>query len=132
MSAKGLALAATVALLGLSLGGCVDGGPYYGAYAYSGYYGPAYYDPYYGPYYGGVIYGGYRDGYYRGHHRHHWDHHSGNPDGHHHRYGQDSNRSHVSYREGGNRPSYRGRPSYRSGESGVRVEHRDLKDNQHP
>jgi hypothetical protein len=100
MSAKGLALAATVALLGLSLGGCVDGGPYYGAYTYSEYYGPAYYDPYYGPYYGGVIYGGYRDGYHRSHHHRHRYYHSQNGDHRdpvaHHRV---SDRDRASYRE---------------------------------
>jgi hypothetical protein len=80
MSARRLLLAAAVATFGLTLAGCVDGGPYYGAYTYSdydgsyydpGYYSPGYYSPgYYG---GGVVYGGYytsRRGHYdRRHHR---------------------------------------------------------------
>jgi hypothetical protein len=61
MSARRLLLAAAVATFGLTLAGCVDGGPYYGAYTYSDYDG-SYYDPgYYSPGYygGGVVYGGY-------------------------------------------------------------------------
>jgi hypothetical protein len=75
MSARRLLLAAAVATFGLTLAGCVDGGPYYGAYTYSDYDG-SYYDPgYYSPGYygGGVVYGGYytshRGHYDRRHHR---------------------------------------------------------------
>jgi len=69
MSVKRLVLAAAVAIFGFSLAGCVDGGPYYGDYTYSGY-SPGYYG---GPgYYGDAIYGGYYTSYrrpgYRGHH----------------------------------------------------------------
>jgi hypothetical protein len=75
MSARRLLLAAAVAAFGLTLAGCVDGGPYYGAYTYSDYDG-SYYDPgYYGPgyYSGGVVYGGYytsRHGHYARRHHH--------------------------------------------------------------
>lgn len=68
MSARRLLLAAAVATFGLTLAGCVDGGPYYGAYTYSDYDG-SYYDPgYYSPGYygGGVVYGGYYTS-HRGH-----------------------------------------------------------------
>jgi hypothetical protein len=125
MSVKGLTLAATVALLGLSLGGCVDGGPYYGDYAYSGYYGPAYYDPYYGPYYGGVIYGGYRDGYYRPRYRDHRRHSHDRPGN----YNRPGNYTHHS--SGPGRSDSRAanvtrdsRPSYRSGRQGGTYQNR--------
>jgi hypothetical protein len=114
MSAKGLALAAAVALLGFGLAGCVDGGPYYGAYTYSDYYGP------YPGYYGGVVYsGGYYGGYYRHyrhhrHHRHHrhWRHGSGHHwshgSRHHWRGGGHHRRSSASYNRSGSHGSYRG------------------------
>ncbi|MDN5929109.1 MAG: hypothetical protein L0I29_18755 [Hyphomicrobiales bacterium] len=75
MSARRLLLAAAVAVFGLTLAGCVDGGPYYGTYTYSDYDGP-----YYGPgYYSGVVYGGYysshRGHYDRRHHRRQRSHH---------------------------------------------------------
>jgi hypothetical protein len=106
MSAKGLVLAAAVAILGFSLAGCVDGGPYYGAYTYSDYYGP------YPGYYGGVVYSGgyYSGGYYR-HHRRHWRHGSGHHwqggSRHNWRGGHHSNRS-TSYNRSGSRATYQG------------------------
>jgi len=115
MSIKGLALAATVAVLGVGLGGCVDGGPYYGGYGYSDYYGP-YSGGYYGPYYGGVVYGGYYDRYHRHHyyngHHGHWDHHRGDHD------------PHTSARYSGNASNLSRGPnvSYRGG-SGRRYHH---------
>ncbi|MGN6768895.1 MAG: hypothetical protein ACTHJQ_03470 [Rhizobiaceae bacterium] len=91
MSARRLLLAAAVAVFGLTLAGCVDGGPYYGAYTYSDYYGP-----YYGPgYYDDMVYGGYYSGYDRGYYRRH-----------HHRYRYPGNYGH--------RPDYR-RSVYRTG-----------------
>jgi len=89
MSAKRLVLAVAAAILGFSLAGCVDGGPYYGSYTYSDY------GPYYGPgYYGGAVYGGYYTSYRRPYRRHY---------DRYYRSGHYSHRSH--YRRGGDRGS---------------------------